>query len=164
VLVVLALWLVTMRWPLAAGAAFAAAVLVKINALTALPTVVALLALERRRGRALLEAGAGALVLVAVFALVFVRDLRGVRARAVTYHAGSRRIRGLLGRHEFWGFFAIRTPFLWLTILSIALLPIVWRRVWPFWLWAILAAVFVLRYQPLRDNHLLVLPFAFAVP
>jgi hypothetical protein len=30
--------------------------------------------------------------------------------------------------------------------------------------WALLAAVFVLRYQPLRDNNLLVLPYAFALP
>jgi 4-amino-4-deoxy-L-arabinose transferase-like glycosyltransferase len=164
VVVVLALWLVTMRWPLPAGAAFAAAVLVKVNALTALPTFVALLALQRPRARALLEAGAGALVLVAIFALVFIRDLGGIWAGAVTYHTDSRRITGLIGRHEFEGFFAIRTPFFWLTLLAIALLPLVWRRVWPFWLWGILASVFVLRYQPLRDNHLLVLPFAFAVP
>jgi 4-amino-4-deoxy-L-arabinose transferase-like glycosyltransferase len=164
VIVVLALWLVTMRWPLPAGAAFAAALLVKVNALTALPTFVVLLALERRRKRSLLEAAAGALALVGIFALVYIRDLRGIWAGAVTYHTDSRHITGLIGRHEFEGFFAVRTPFFWLTLLAIALLPLVWRRVWPFWLWGILAAVFVLRYQPLRDNHLLVLPYAFAVP
>src|SRR5205814_5648237 len=52
VLVVVALWLVAVRQPLPAGALLAAAVLVKLSALTALPTVVALLALERRRTRA----------------------------------------------------------------------------------------------------------------
>jgi hypothetical protein len=58
----------------------------------------------------------------------------------------------------------VRTPFFWLTIAALALLPLVWRRVWPFWLWSVLASVFVLRYQPLRDNNLLVLPYAFAIP
>jgi hypothetical protein len=164
VLVVGALLLVAVRQPLAAGAVFAAAVLVKLNALTALPSVVALLALERRRTRALVEAAAGAIALVGIFALVYRRDLGGIWDGAVAYHADVRNINGLDGRHQFFGFFAVRTPFLWLTIAALALLPLVWRRVWPFWIWALLASVFVLRYQPLRDNHLLVLPYSFAVP
>jgi 4-amino-4-deoxy-L-arabinose transferase-like glycosyltransferase len=164
VLVIVALWLVVIDQPLPGGAVFAAAVLVKVNALTALPTVVVLLALARQRARALVEAAAGALVLVAVFALVYIRDLGSIWSDAVSYHVDSRRITGLIGRHEFEGFFALKTPFLWLTLAAVALLPLLWRRVWPFWLWAILAAVFVLRYQPLRDNNLLVLPYAFAIP
>jgi 4-amino-4-deoxy-L-arabinose transferase-like glycosyltransferase len=166
VIVIVALWLVAIGQPLPGGAVFAAAVLVKVSALTALPTIVLLLALQRRRARALLEAGAGALVLVAVVALVFIRDLGSIWADAVTYHVdSSRKINGpLFGRHEFEGFFALRTPFLWLTVLALVLLPLVWRRVWPYWAWALLASVFVLRYQPLRDNTLLVLPYAFAVP
>ena len=164
VLVVAALLLVVVRQPLAAGAVYAAAVLVKVNALTALPTMAVLLALDARRARALAEGIGGALVLVAVVALVFVRDLGGIWAGAVTYHLDSRGITGLHGRHQFVGFFALRTPFLWLTVLAVLLLPLVWRRTWPFWLWALCAAVFVLRYQPLRDNNLLVLPYAFAVP
>ena len=155
---------VAVRQPLIAGAVYAAAVLVKLNALTALPTLLVLLALERRRTRALISAAAGALALVAIFALVYIHDLRGIWNGAVTYHAHVRGITGLHGRHQFIGFFALRTPFLWLTIAAFALLPLVWRRVWPFWLWAILASVFVLRYQPLRDNNLLALPYAFAVP
>jgi 4-amino-4-deoxy-L-arabinose transferase-like glycosyltransferase len=164
VLVVLSLWIVSMRRPLPAGAVFAGAVLVKLSALTALPTIVALLALDARRVRNLLEAAAGALVLVAVFALVYIRDLGGIWAGAVTYHLDSRFITGLHGRHQLLGFLALRTPFFWLSVLALALLPLVWRRVWPFWLWALLAAVFILRYQPLRDNQLLVLPYAFAIP
>jgi 4-amino-4-deoxy-L-arabinose transferase-like glycosyltransferase len=164
VLVVVALWFVAVRLPLPAGAVFAAAVLVKLNALTALPTVLVLLALEQRRMRALVFAAAGAAAVVAVFALVYIHDLRGIWAGAVTYHADVRGITGLHGRHQLLGFLALRTPFLWLTILALALLPLVWRRVWPYWLWALLASIFVLRYQPLRDNHLLVLPYSFAVP
>ena len=164
VLVVAALWLVSIRRPLPAGAVFAAAVLVKLSALTALPTLVILLALRRERVRRLIEAAAGALVLIAVVALVYVRDLGSIWSDAVSYHVTSRRITGLIGRHQFEGFFALKTPFFWLTLAALALLPLVWRRVWPLWLWALFASVFVLRYQPLHDNHLLVLPYAFAVP
>lgn len=165
VLVVAALLLVVVRQPLAAGAIYAAAVLVKASALTALPTLVVLLALDARRARALAEAAGGALVLVAVVALVFVRDLGGIWAGAVTYHLDTPSwMTGLHGRHQFVGFFTLKAPFLWLTIVALLLLPLVWRHVWPYWLWALLAAVFVLRYQPLRDNNLLVLPYAFALP
>jgi hypothetical protein len=165
VLVLAALLLVAVRQPLAAGAIYAAAVLVKFSALTALPTVVVLLALDARRARAIGEAVGGALVLVAVFALVFVRDLGGIWAGAVTYHLDTPGwMVGLHGRHQFIGFFALKTPFLWLTVAALLLLPLVWRLVWPYWVWALLAAVFVLRYQPLRDNNLLVLPYAFALP
>jgi hypothetical protein len=165
VLVVAALLLVVVRQPLAGGAVYAAAVLVKFSALTALPTLAVLLALDARRARAVAEAIGGALVLVAVVALVFVRDLGGIWTGAVRYHLDTPGwMVGLHGRHQFIGFFALKTPFLWLTVVALLLLPLVWRRVWPYWLWALLAAVFVLRYQPLRDNNLLVLPYAFALP
>jgi 4-amino-4-deoxy-L-arabinose transferase-like glycosyltransferase len=164
VLVVASLWLVAVRQPLPAGVVYAAAVLVKVTALTALPTVVALLALERRRTRALVQTAAGAVALFALSALVYIRDLGSIWADSVSYHVDSRRITGRIGRHEFEGFFALRTPFLWLTLLAVVLLAFSWRRAWPYWLWSLFASVFVLRYQPLRDNNLLVLPYAFAVP
>ncbi|HZO97705.1 MAG TPA: hypothetical protein VFB42_10080 [Gaiellaceae bacterium] len=164
VLAAAALWLLAARVPLLAGAAFAAAVLVKVDALTALPALAALLAVGRERARALLEATGGALVVLALFAVVYAKDLADIWAGAVTYHLDSRRITGLIGRHEFGGFFALSTPFTWLTVAALLLLPLAWRRVWPLWLWALCASVFVLRYQPLRDNHLLVLPYAFALP
>ena len=59
VLVLAALWLVSIRRPLAGGAVFAAAVLVKLSALTALPTLVVLLALERDRGAGAPRGGGG---------------------------------------------------------------------------------------------------------
>jgi len=163
-LVLAALWLASLRRPLPAGAVFAAAVLVKVSALTALPTLIVLMTLGRKRTRALLEGAAGAALLIAIFALIYIRDLRGIWNGAVTYHVNSRGIPALNGRHQLEGFFALTTPFLWLTLAALALLPFVWRRVWPLWLWALLASVFILRYQPLHDNHLLVLPYAFAVP
>jgi Glycosyltransferase family 87 len=164
VLVVASLWLVAVRQPLPAGVVYAAAVLVKVTALTALPAVVVLLALERRRTRSLVHAAVGAAALCVVTALVYIRDLGSIWADAVSYHVDSRRITGRIGRHEFEGFFALKTPFLWLTLLGVVLLALTWRRAWPYWLWSLLASVFVLRYQPLRDNNLLVLPYAFAVP
>jgi hypothetical protein len=163
-LVIAALWLVTMRQALLAGAVLAAAVLVKVTALTALPTLVVLLALRRDRARALLDAAAGALVLVVVVALVFVRDLGHLWSDAVSYHLDSRRITGLIGRHEFVNFFAPTKPFPCLVVVALLTLPFTWRRAWPYWLWPLFASIFVLRYQPLRDNNVLVLPYSFAVP
>jgi 4-amino-4-deoxy-L-arabinose transferase-like glycosyltransferase len=164
VLVLAALWLASLRRPLPAGAVFAAAVLVKVSALTALPTLLVLIALRRDRGRALLEGAAGAALLIAVLALVYIHDLGGIWRGAVNYHLHSKGNLGFDGRHELEGFFAPKTPFTWLTLAALAVLPLVWRRVWPLWLWAVLASVFILRYHPLRDNHLLVLPYAFAIP
>jgi hypothetical protein len=164
VLVLGSLWLAAIRRPLLAGGVFAAAVLVKLSALTALPTLFVLPALGRERVRALLETVGGGLVVLAVVAAVYARDLSAIWSGAVSYHVDSRRITGLIGRHELTGVFALSTPFTWLTIAALALLPLVWRRVWPLWLWALCAAVFVLRYQPLRDNQVLVLPYAFAIP
>lgn len=164
VLALIAIWLVTVRQPFLAGAVFTAAVLMKLSALTALLTLVVMLVLAGNRARALVQAAAGVLVLIAVVALVYRRDLGGIWSGAVSYHLDSRRITGLIGRHEFAGFFARTTPFLWVSVAALALFPFVWRRVWPLWLWALFASVFVLRYQPLRDNHLLVLPYAFAAP
>ena len=54
--------------------------------------------------------------------------------------------------------------FLWFTVAGIAASVVVWRRVWFLWLWPVCAVAFVLTYQPLRDNHLILIPYAFAVP
>ena len=163
-LVLAALWLTAARRPLPAGAVFAAAVLVKLSALTALPTLIVLMAVGRERMRTLREGAAGAALLIVIFALVYMRDLGGIWHGAVAYHLHSKGNLGSNGRHELEGFFSTSTPFAWLTLAALAVLPLVWRRVWPLWLWALFASVFVLRYHPLRDNHLLVLPYAFAIP
>ena len=164
VLVVAALWLASVRRSLPAGAVFAAAVLVKYDALTALPTVLLMLGTPRRRLRAAGEALVGAVALGGIVAIVFANDLGSIWADSVTYHWNSSDITGLIGRHEFKGFFAPTTPFAWLTVAGIVVTPLVWRRVWPLWLWAVFASIFVLEYQPLRDNQVLVLPYAFALP
>jgi len=165
--VLVALWLAVVRRSYAAGAVFAAAVLVKLSAVTAAPTLLALLALEReRRGRRVLEAAAGAAVLVAVLAILYARDLRGIWDGAVGYHLDTTAVDGLSGRHQLSNFFDTsgHTMFLWFTVAGIAASVVVWRRVWFLWLWPVCAVAFVLTYQPLRDNHLILIPYAFAVP
>ena len=164
VLVVASLYLVSRRMAYAAGAVFAAAVLVKLSALTALPTVVALLALEQPRTRRLLDALAGAAGVVIVTALVFVHDLRGIWTGAVTYHLRSRHeINDLSGRHELFGFFSVNTPFFWVVVAGLVATAFTWRRLWPYWLWAALASWFEVEYVPLRENQIVVLPFSFAI-
>jgi hypothetical protein len=163
-LVIAALWLASTRRSLPAGAVLAAAVLVKFDALTALPTFLLLLGMPRRRLRAAGEALAGAAVLGGIVAIVFASDLGSIWADSVSYHWDSSDITGLIGRHEFKNFFAPTTPFTWLTAAAILLTPLAWRRLWFLWLWALFASIFVLEYQPLRDNHVLMLPYAFAIP
>ena len=156
-----------MRRGYAAGAVFAAAVLVKLSAVTAAPTLIVLLLLEReRRRRRLVEAAIGAAVLVAVLAILYARDLRGIWDGAFGYHLDTTGVNGLSGRHQLANFFdtSLHTVFLWFTVAGLAASVAVWRRVWFLWLWPACAVAFVLTYQPLRDNHLILIPYSFAVP
>ncbi len=167
VLVLASLWLAVIRRGYLAGAVFAAAVLVKLSAVTAAPTLVVLLALEReRRGRRLVDAAIGAAVVVGVLAILYARDLRGIWDGAFGYHLDTTAVNGLSGRHQLTNFFdtSLHTVFLWFTIAGLAASVVVWRRVWPLWLWPAFAVLFILTYQPLRDNHLILIPYAFSVP
>jgi hypothetical protein len=167
VLVLASLWLAAVRRSYAAGAVFAAAVLVKLSAVTAAPTLVVLLALEaERRWRRVGEAVAGAVALTALLAILYARDLGGIWDGAFGYHLDTTDINGLSGRHQLANFFDTsgHTVFLWFTLAGIAASVAVWRRVWFLWLWPVCALAFVLTYQPLRDNHLIMIPYAFAVP
>jgi hypothetical protein len=146
---------------------FAAAVLVKLSAVTAAPTLVVLLALAgERRWRRVLDAAVGAVVVVAVLAILYARDLRGIWDGAFGYHLDTTDVNGLSGRHQLANFFDTsgHTVFSWFTVAGIAASVAVWRRVWFLWLWPVCAVAFVLTYQPLRDNHLILIPYAFAVP
>jgi hypothetical protein len=97
-------------------------------------------------------------------ALVFVRDLGPLWTDGVIYHLRGRTEIGLSGSHEYGAFFNTRNPFCWFVIAGLALSVLHWRRVWPYWIWAVAAYVFVLRYHPLRDNGLLTVPYSLAVP
>ena len=123
VFVLVALWLAAMRRSYAAGAVFAAAVLVKLSAVDGgADAARAARARAQRRGRRLVEAAAGAAVLVAVLAILYARDLRGIWDGAFGYHldtTGDQRPLGAppareLLRHE------RHTVFLWFTVAGIA--------------------------------------------
>jgi 4-amino-4-deoxy-L-arabinose transferase-like glycosyltransferase len=167
VLVLAAIWLALIRRPVAAGAVFAGAVLVKLTAITAAPTLIVLLALDRPgRRRRLLEAAGGAAALVALLAILYARDLHGIWKGAFGYHLDTREVEGLSGTHElsdYW-YTSLHAPYMWITVAGIAASVLVWRRVWPYWLWPAFGVLFILWYQPLRPNHAILLPYAFALP
>jgi hypothetical protein len=137
---------------------------VKLSAVTAAPTLVVLLALVPRRRRSLLLATAGAAVVAAVLALYFVRDLRGIWEGAIGYHVDAGKAQEVDGAHQLRNFFSLRTPFFWLVLAGAVASVRHWRRVWPLWLWPAATVAFVLLYHPLRDNHLIPIPYSFAVP
>ena len=118
------------------------------------------------RAAGFVDAGVGAAVVVAVLAILYARDLRGIWDGAFGYHLDTTAVNGLSGRHQLANFFdtSLHTVFLWFTAAGLAASVVVWRRVWPLWLWPAFALLFVLTYQPLRDNHLILIPYAFAVP
>jgi 4-amino-4-deoxy-L-arabinose transferase-like glycosyltransferase len=167
VLVLAAIWLALIRRPIGAGVVFAGAMLVKLTAITAAPTLIVLLALERPgRWRRLVEAAAGAAALVAVLAILYARDLSGIWKGAFGYHLDTRDVQGLSGTHElsdYW-YTSLHALYMWITVAGIAASVLVWRRVWPYWLWPALGVLFILWYQPLRPNHTILLPYAFALP
>ena len=140
VLVLAALWLASLRRPLPAGAVFAAAVLVKVSALTALPTLLVLIALETRpRACAARGRGGGSAARRGRRARLHPRSRRHLAAAAVGYHLHSNGKPGFDGRHQLERFFAPKTPVP--LVHGRARSPssaLVWRRAWPLWLWAAL--------------------------
>ena len=57
-----------------------------------------------------------------------------------------------------------RTPSAWLIVLGAVGSLVVAPRVWPFWLWAVACALFLLWQKPLFEHHLVLLAAALAVP
>ena len=164
-LAMIALAFVAARKPTLAGGAFGAAILVKFTAFTVAPAVVAMLFVQERSLRPMLRAAAGFAAVIAVVALVELGSIGSIWSDAVSYHESARATSdGLHNAHELREFFEPRTPFFWLLVAGILSTVRTWRTVWPLWLWAAAAALFVLLHTPLHENHLLILPFAFATP
>ena len=125
------------RRSFAAGAVFAAAVSVKLSAVTAAPTLRRAARARAAPAAAAAHAAAGAATVVAVLALVFVRDLRGIWDGAFALprrrggHRGARN-----GAHQLANLCVTS-----LTRRSSGYrrrarrVGAVWRRVWPLWLW-----------------------------
>src|SRR5262249_3860097 len=158
------LWLAATRRAFGAGAALAGALSVKLSAVTAGATLLVLLALAPPRRRPPLLAAGGGGAGRGVLALVSVRDPRGVRGRGVAYHVDTGKAEEVNGAHQLKNLFSLRTPFTWLLVAGAVASLREWRRVWPLWLWPAATVVFVLSYHPLRDNHLIPVPYSFAVP
>src|SRR5581483_9313077 len=122
----------------AAGAVLAAAVLVKLSAVTALPAVAALLLAARVPPRRLLFAVGAAAVVVAAVALAHLSGLHRIWSDAVAYHRHAPRSPDDLSNgHELRAYFNVRTPFLWLTLAGAAGALLGSWRVRAVWLWSL---------------------------
>ena len=163
----LALGLATLSGPVAAvaaGAVFAAAVSVKLTALTAF---VALAWLLRRRPW---HALAGAAVVSGVLLALHAGALPELWDAAIRYHQEARGTPEVLphAHREIFAQISPRTPFFWIAIAGIvvAAAPLARGRpprAWPLWTWVGLSLVFLLTHEPLHDNHLIVFPFTLAI-
>jgi hypothetical protein len=166
-LMLLAAGLATLTAPVAAvaaGVVLAAALSVKLTAVTVVPVVVWFL-----RGRIRLAVGgfAGATVLLLA---PHVGALRQLWASDVTYHEKARSTPAVIPHPDRQIFDQIPhgTPFFWLALAAAvaALVLLVLRRplhVWPLWTWVVLGVVALLLQQPLHYNHLVVFPYSLAV-
>lgn len=146
-----------------AAVVLAAAVLVKLSAVTAVPVVVVLLMLARVSSTRLVRAAGAAALLVALVALVHLSGLSEIWHDAVAYHthATSSTV-SLSNGHEVRAFFNVRTPFFWLLLAAAGCTIGASWRVRSLWLWPAAAVLLVATHRPLHENHLLTLPFAFA--
>jgi hypothetical protein len=166
-LMVLALGLASLTAPLAAvgaGVVLAAAVSVKLTAITVLP---ALLWLIRRR---LIAGALGFAVTTAALLVAHAGALGALWASGVTYHEKARHTPEVIPHPHRQIFDQIphTTPFFALACVSVAvaILAFVLRRplrVWPLWSWVVLAVAFLLVHGPLHYNHLVLFPYALAV-
>lgn len=147
----------------AAGAVLAAAVLVKLSAVTAVPAALALCLAARVAWRRVLLAVVAAVVVLGVVALVHLSGFHEIWRDAVSYHAEATSSSvSLSNGHEVASFFNPRTPFLWLLVAGAVGSAFASWRVRALWLWPAVALLFVATHHPLHENHLLTLPFAFA--
>jgi hypothetical protein len=166
-LMVLALGLATLTGPVAAvfvGVLFAAALSVKLTAITVLPALVLLL---RKRVRLALG---GSAVVVAGLLVAHAKALGSIWADAVTYHSAARATPAVIP-HPYRQIFEQiprGTPFFAIVIAAALAGAIFFARqrplrVWPLWGWVALGVVFLFLHAPLHYNHLVLFPFALAV-
>lgn len=147
----------------AAGAVLAAAVLVKLSAVTAVPAALALCLAARVPARRLALGLVAAAAVVGVVALAHLSGLGEIWRDAVSYHTEATGSSvSLSNGHELGSFFNARTPFFWLLLAGAAGTLLSSWRVRGLWLWPAVAVLFVATHHPLHENHLLTMPFAFA--
>jgi hypothetical protein len=166
-LTVLAVGLATICGPIAAvaaGAAFALALSVKLTAVTAVPALVWYL--RRRTLLAISAAGVAGLVLLALHGA----QLASLWESAVRYHENARSTAAVIPHphRQILDQIPHRTPFFWLAITAtlLAVTEIARRRrldSWPLWLWTALTVVFLLLHAPLHYNHLILFPGVLSI-
>lgn len=148
-----------------AGALFALAELVKLDAFILVLPVVLLPARRWFSRGDLAVAAGGAAVALAGAALALRGSIAAVWRGAVLYHVAARAVAGGSNNlHQVEAFFHPRQPFT--TLMLLALVAALYRRhdrsLRPFWIAVLAAAAFVLWHRPLHDNHLVVLAVAAA--
>ena len=166
-LTALALGLASLAGPvaaIAAGAVFAAAVSVKLTALTAF------LALAWLLWRRPWHAVAGAAVVSVALLALHAGALPELWDAGIRYHQEARGTPAVIAHphRQILRQISVRTPFFWLTIAGVvvAAAPLARRRpprAWPLWTWVGLGLVFLLTHAPLHANHLVVFPFTLAI-
>jgi hypothetical protein len=155
-----------------AGALAAAAVSVKLSAVTVLAPLAGVAFVRRLRARELVVAGLGAGLVALAFAAVHWGSLRDLWFGAVTYHTRARDVPGPgvgANAERVLDFLDPRTPFGWLVPLALLVLLSPWRPqlrapLWPLWLWGAAAVLLLVWHRPLHDNHLVLLAVALAIP
>jgi hypothetical protein len=153
-------------FPLAAGAAFALAVSIKLYAASA---AVPLVLLARRRLGSL---ALGAAIATAAVALSVVTHLGDVWNDAFLFHLKGRGEAGPISDnvHRVVHFFDLRTPFSVVAAVAIgaAIVAVALRRPWPItwalWTWPPAAALALIGERPIFDHSLELLAAAWALP
>jgi 4-amino-4-deoxy-L-arabinose transferase-like glycosyltransferase len=154
-----------------AGALFAAAVSVKLSALTVIVPLVAIGLIRRARLQEAVAAAFGTAVVALAVVIASGGAVRDLWFGAVTYHRRARDVPGS-GLEEnterVLDFLDPRTPFGWLVPVALVALLLVRPRLrlplWPLWLWAAVSALLLVWHRPLHDNHLVLLAVTLAVP
>lgn len=159
-----------------AGLLFAAAVSVKLSALTVAVPLAAFALVRPPARRDLALAGTGAAVATLAFLLGHLGQLEGLWHGAVSYHGAARDVPGpgLRDNAEHFGHLIdprTRNALFWLAPLGLAATVALARRgvalrlpLWPLWLWAVVGEGFLLWHRPLHDNHDVLLAVSLALP
>lgn len=166
-LTALSLGLATIAGPLGAvlaGAAFGAALSVKLTALTAAPALLWLL------GRRIPAAFAGFAVVVGAVLVAHAGALGDLWTSGVTYHEHARSTPAVIPHphRQILDQIPRATPFFWLAAAAVVLTVALAAARRPprslvLWSWVVLAIVFLLVYSPLHYNHLIEFPYALAI-
>jgi hypothetical protein len=160
------------------GSALAAAVSVKLLAVTAAAPVLAVL-LRRKALRLSAALAAGAAAVVGAVLIVYADVLGPLWNDVVRFHLDAQSARIQDAPTSIGGniakvasastdFSGLRSPFLWLVIIGAVGTLLAWRRrqllgAAPLWVWAVVSALFLIWHRPLWAHDVVILIVALAV-